>query len=269
MHVYGTLGNEASARNELLMRVENPNNSSRNLRPVLAVVIAVGLVAAIAVVALVRNGKGNDVAENDSLTSSSTQPLLSVSSGVPRPPSVDASTAVWPYVESDVRYTSPAGAAKAFATEFLKFESPVFGEFRAGDGRSGELEMRPRVNGPVTTILIRQLNDGNWWILGATTPNIQINEPAALASVASPVRLRGTSTAFEANVQTEVRQDGSTKSLGEGFVMGGSNGELGPFDGILAFEKPSAGHGAIVLYTSSAENGQVWEAAVVRVAFNH
>jgi hypothetical protein len=170
-------------------------------------------------------------------------------------------------VESDVRYTSPADAARGFATEFLGFEAPVFGEFQSGDGRSGEVEVRPRVNGPATTILVRQLHDYNWWVLGATTANIQITEPAALASIASPVRLRGTSTAFEATVQTEVRQDGTTKSLGEGFVMGGSNGEFGPFDGTLAFGKPSADQGAVLLYTSSAENGQVWEAAVVRVTF--
>ena len=49
--------------------------------------------------------------------------------------------------------------------------------------------------------------------------------------------------------------------------MGGSNGTIGPFDGALAFPRPSQPAGALVLLTRSAENGNVSEAAVVRVRF--
>ena len=81
------------------------------------------------------------------------------------------------------------------------------------------------------------------------------------------MRLRGVSTAFEATVSVEIREDGARRPLGDGFVMGGSMGEKGAFDGTVPFEKPSASMGAVVLHTTSMENGHVWEAAVVRVRF--
>jgi hypothetical protein len=49
--------------------------------------------------------------------------------------------------------------------------------------------------------------------------------------------------------------------------MGGSMGEMGPFDGSVTFAPPSAAYGALVFYTVSAENGHVWEASVLRVEF--
>ena len=71
---------------------------------------------------------------------------------------------------------------------------------------------------------------------------------------------------FEATVFVEIREDGARRPLGDGFVMGGSMGEKGAFDGTVPF-KPSASMGAVVLHTTSMENGHVWEAAVVRVRF--
>ena len=104
-------------------------------------------------------------------------------------------------------------------------------------------------------------------MLGATTANIELSEPAALATISSPVRLQGRSTAFEGTVNTEVRRDGAVEPLASGFVMGGASGALEPFTGTLTFVRPTAASGAIVLHTVSAENGQVWEATVVRVNF--
>lgn len=177
-------------------------------------------------------------------------------------------SAIWPSASSNIRITDPQDAARRFAIEFAGFKSPIVGSLQQGDSRSGEVAIRPVSKGPVTTVLVRQLGSDNaWWVIGATTSNIQISEPAALAKVASPVTLKGRSTAFEANVQTEIRQDNSSQPLGEGFVMGGSNGEIGPFNGTLKFSQPTAKYGTIMLRTKSAENGQVWEVAAVRVAF--
>jgi len=47
--------------------------------------------------------------------------------------------------------------------------------------------------------------------------------------------------------------------------MGGSMGEMAPFDGTVSFDSPTATYGAIVLYTRSMENGAIWEASVVRI----
>jgi hypothetical protein len=70
-------------------------------------------------------------------------------------------------------------------------------------------------------------------------------------------------------VTVEVRQDGQAagENLGESFVMGGANGEFGPFAGDITIEPPTAAAGAVVFTTLSAEDGSVQEATVVRVAF--
>jgi hypothetical protein len=68
-------------------------------------------------------------------------------------------------------------------------------------------------------------------------------------------------------VNVDVREDGNRSPVGTGIVMGGSMGEMAPFDGSITFAPPSAAYGTLVFYTLSAENGYVWEASVLRVAF--
>jgi immunoglobulin-like protein involved in spore germination len=175
---------------------------------------------------------------------------------------------VWPTVASGVRYKTPVAAARAFALEYLHFVDPIIGQFQQGDARSGEVPIRTTVEnkslGPTTTVIVRQM-DGAWWVLGSATPNIKLTQPAALATISSPVQLRGTSTAFEATVNVSIRQDNVAKSMVDGIVMGGSNGQMGPFNGSFTFAKPTSSDGAIVLYTISAANGNVAEATVIRV----
>jgi hypothetical protein len=182
---------------------------------------------------------------------------------------LDTSTAVWPTVASGITYDDPVAAARGFAVDFVGFDDPVVGEFQQGDSRSGEVEVRPTADGPVTTVLVRQLSGSEqWWVLGAATANIVVTEPETGAAIASPVRLQGTSTAFEANVAVALYEDDTASPIGTGFVMGGSMGELGPFDGSLEFAAPSSSHGALVFTTSSMEDGSIWEASVLRVAFD-
>lgn len=181
-------------------------------------------------------------------------------------PVPDVSTAVWPTVAGHDRYHAAIDAARTFAVGYLHFVNPVVGTFRPGDARSGEVPIRPRITGPVTTVLVRQLgSDGTWWVLGATTPNIVIAQPATLATIDSPVELSGTSTAFEATVQYAVREDDHTKPLAEGFVMGGANGTMGPFKAKVALSRPTSRYGAVTLYTVSSADGHVLEASVIRV----
>jgi hypothetical protein len=199
------------------------------------------------------------------VTTATTSKAPATTAPVTVPP--DTASAVWPSAAGPA-FTSPVTAARGFAVDFVGFTSPVVGSFRQGDARSGEVDVRPKAGGPVTTVFVRQLGSGGrWFVLGSATGNIQVTEPSALATVASPVRLRGTSTAFEANVSVEVRQDGTRQPIGTGFVMGGSMGEVGPFDGTVSFRRPTARAGAVLLLTHSMDDGRVWEASTVRVAF--
>jgi hypothetical protein len=175
---------------------------------------------------------------------------------------------VWPFSESTTRYDDPTDAARGFATELVGFEDPVVGPFLQGDNRSGEVEIRANERGPVTTVFVRQFGpDDTWWVMGSATENIQIDDPQPQGAIDDPLQLSGRSRAFEAVVDVSVVADGRTAPIGTGFVMGGSGPDFGVFRGSIPFESPHGGWGSVILSTRSAENGQVWEASVVRVGF--
>jgi len=183
-------------------------------------------------------------------------------------PQAALSIAVWPTAASGERYNTPIAVARAFALDYLHFVDPIVGQFQQGDARSGEVPIRTTAEGtspgPVTTVIVRQI-DASWWVLGAATPNIVLTQPVALATIRSPVQLRGTSTAFEGTVNVSIRQDDAVKPLVESFLMGGSNGQMGPFNASFTFASPRRSSGAIMLYTISSANGHVAEATVIRV----
>ena len=204
-----------------------------------------------------------------SSTSSSTP-----STTTPTPPTTRAPTAleiaVWPTAGNGLRYHDPVAVTRSFAIDYLHFVNPVVGPFRPGDTHSGEVPVRAHMEstalGPTTTVIVRQLGaDGSWWVLGASTPNIALAQPATLSTITSPVRLRGTSTAFEATVRVFIRQDDVVTPLVESYLMGGANGQMAPFDVSFTFAAPTSRYGAIVLDTTSSANGQVVEATVIRV----
>jgi len=68
-------------------------------------------------------------------------------------------------------------------------------------------------------------------------------------------------------VDVEVREDGATPPLATGFVTGRGDGVLGPFDSELRYEAAGTERGTVLFVTHSAEDGSVWEAAVIRVVF--
>lgn len=210
---------------------------------------------------------GYRMVADDTVSTPDVQPSASAPASTPAgTPALDRSTIVWPFTDSG--YADPVALAADFATTYLGFTAPVTGTLRQGDARSGEVEVRPRANGPATTVLVRQVTgDSRWFAIGAATGHVEVSTPEALATVTSPLRIAGRALAFEGTVQVEVREDGSTTPLGKGFVTGGGS-EMGPFADEIAFQRPTGRYGTVVLYTTSAEDGRVWEAAVLRVAFS-
>jgi hypothetical protein len=183
-------------------------------------------------------------------------------------PVTQPETAIWPFTTNVTRFGDPVLAAQAFATNYLGFINPIVGAFQRGDSRSGEVPLRATPTGPVTTILVRQLTSANsWWVLGASCPDIVVTGPSASESISSPVVLKGRSTAFEAVVNIEIRQDGTLAPLRSDTVMGGSMGVMGPFTKSVTFAVPSSRGGALLFRTLSAKDGHVIEASVIRVAF--
>ncbi len=273
-----------------------PQRAARRRRPPWWVVVAAAVVAVVAVVvAVVALTSGRDPggpgAPSTSAAPTPTSPPTtsppatssttaapttaapttvapsSTSAPVPAPPPASAVTAVWPDAAGPIRYADPRTAARGFATGLVGFRAPVVGPYLSGDSRSGEVEVLPRAGGPVTTVLVRLLEDDTWWVLGAVSGQIQLDAPAAGEAVTSPVTLAGRALAFEGQVDVRIVEDGGVTPLATGFVLGGGD-ELRPFSASLALVRaPASAHGAIVLTAASAENGEVWQASVVRIGF--
>ncbi|MGE3835709.1 MAG: Gmad2 immunoglobulin-like domain-containing protein [Acidimicrobiia bacterium] len=204
-------------------------------------------------------------------TTTSTTPTSTTSTTAPRPGgpiSIDeAATVVWPDPGGTRRFTSPSDAARSFTVDLLGFDDPVLGAFQQGDNRSGEVEVQPRQDGPVTTLFVRRLSDDSWWVLGAATRAIELTAPIPLSAIDNPLELAGRASAFEGTVQVSVFARGSTDPLGEGFVTGSGGPELGPFHDYVTWANPGGGWGSVVLYTVSARDGSVEQAVAIPVGF--
>ncbi len=175
---------------------------------------------------------------------------------------------LWPNPATALRYGSPTSAALAFARHVLKMASPVAQSFQQGDSRSGEVPIQPDATGPTTIVLVRQLaSDTSWWVLGSIAGEVQIDVPEQFATVSSPLRVSGRSTAFEAVINLALYQDDSTAALAQGTAMGGSMGKMAPFARTLAYPEPTSSYGVLVVYTRSAKDGSVLEASATRVRF--
>jgi hypothetical protein len=151
--------------------------------------------------------------------------------------------------------------------ELVGFVDPLVGEFLEGDGESGEVEVRAVEGGPVTTVLLRQLDGETWSVIGLVSDQIVPERPETGATVSDPVSVQGTGTAFEGTIQIAVRDDAAAP-VGSGFVTGGGNGEMGPFAGEIGIEPGAAPWGSIAFYELSMEDGGgVLAATVLPVVF--
>ncbi len=179
-------------------------------------------------------------------------------------------SAIWPFVQTPLRFSDPVAAASSFALTYLGFSAPVVGQFQWSGAHYGEVPVRSSATGPITTVKMRQLtNNNSWWITGAATFNIQITTPAHFAILTSPATLGGISTAFEAQVNVELRADQSLAAIGTSNVMGGSVGQLANFAGQITFSAASSQYGTLLMRTYSAEDGSVLEASALRIMYTN
>lgn len=188
---------------------------------------------------------------------------------------------IWPFAsQSDVdAYLADPGVgmfldaeqtALEFGREYLGMADPVATD-RPTTVETGQVGVRivPSPGAPMTTTVWMHVIDGVHTVYFAEAPNIR---PVADATYGvtvdgSIVTVRGTSTSYEAHVDVEVR-DADGNVLGRSYVMGGASGELLPYEGtVLLGATPSTPTGAVILSTSSAEDGSLTEATVIQVTF--
>ncbi len=260
---------------EKLMDTQRDDNRKRML---------IGLGSAAAVLALVvgalvlAGGDDDEPVATDGTTStteetttttaepSTTTEETTTTTAAPAFPTVDADQPVFPDPTSSQRFDDPVAAATAFATDLIGFSAPIVGELAQGDSRSGEIEVRGFADGAPTLVLLRQLEDDTWFVLGALTESIQLTTPTAGDSVSSPLALAGAAYAFEGTVDVRLFLDGTQGPVAETFVTGRGDGELGDFTGELDFTNDAgATHGVLVLTSEGGEDGAPIAAQVIRV----
>lgn len=187
---------------------------------------------------------------------------------------------IWPF-DDGATYDTPESLADGFARDFLGMPHPRISTYRAGDNNSGEIDVHPNPRGTIGSMLLVRRTLTGWKLLSAMSQNLQLDTPAALDEIASPVTLKGRSIAFEGTVRVSVLRYGTTMRcayptdscgsdhgvLANTFFTGNGT-EPGPFQTTVRFNPSSTPTGLVVLWTDSAEDGTLAEATVRLVRFS-
>ncbi len=255
---------------EKLMEAQHANNRNRIL---LGVAAAAALVALVVGVLTLTDDDDPQVDTVDAPTTTTTvegttTTTVAETTTTAFAPTVDRTLPIFPDPTTARRFDAPEPLVNAFVSDVIGMTSPIVGPFAAGDSRSGEVEVRAFEQGLPTTVLVRQLEDDTWFVIGAATESIQPEEPAALSRVTSPLRLTGSAYAFEGTVQVSLFADGTAEPVGTTFVTGRGDGVLGDYEGQLDFQAPDTDNPyGWILYTSEGgSDGAPIQFAAVRVA---
>jgi hypothetical protein len=197
-----------------------------------------------------------------------TEPDTTTTETAPPPATpVDPATVLFPDPYTSQRFEDPASAGRAFATDVVGMQEPFSLDFQQGDARSGEVVIRPMENGPATTVLVRQMDDDSWYVIGAMSEEIILDEPENFTTAGNPVRVRGEGRAFEGTIPVRVLAD-QHGVVGEDFVTGGGGPEFGAFEGEIDIDLPDgAEYGIVLLITEGGEDFVPWTFTAVRVRF--
>lgn len=252
---------------ERLMDAQRSTNRNRLLLAVAATAAAVAIVVGVLALTDEDTVDTAGTTTTEATTSSSTSTTEATTTTLPSA-GVDASVPVFPDATSSRRFDDPVALAQTFATEVLGFVDPVMGELAQGDSRSGEVEVRGFAEGRPTVVLVRQLEDDTWFVIGAVVESIRLDVPEQGATLTSPQALEGAAMAFEGHVAVRLYVDGDPEPVAETFVTGRGDGVMGDFAGELVFDVPDGvAHGVLVLFEPSAKDGSTIAATVIRVHF--
>jgi hypothetical protein len=157
--------------------------------------------------------------------------------------------AIWP--AGDVVFTTPEDAATDFLAAVFG-DGPMLGEFRAGDARSGEIEVFASAEGiPIgearSVLFLRQLGpDDGWFVLSAASDVATITTPGVGATVPSGVlTVEGVGTGFEATIVVSAFEAGrADNEFDLEVAMAGNLGEVLPYS--VALDVSGATGGSVV-----------------------
>lgn len=159
--------------------------------------------------------------------------------------------AIWP--APDVVFDSPEDAAADFVFQILGVP-PALGEFRQGDGRSGEIEVLSVGEGGGTPIVrgllfLRQLGPHNgWFVLAAADESNTIETPPSMDQVpAGQVEVTGRARGFEATVIVEAFVAGDASRVDQQVTQGGSAETPKPYAVTLDLSGVESGETVLLL----------------------
>lgn len=235
-------------------------------------VVLGGLVAMVAVLVGALSLTGDDdSATPTTVTSTSTTPSTSTSTLAPTTtiPSEELDSVMFPAPGGARTFVDPRLLALAFAVDVLAFADPVVGPYNAGDARSGEVAIRVTESGPPTVLIVRQLSNQGWYVLGAQAEPIVLTTPAAGSRLVAPQPLAGEAYAFEGTVNVALYVDGNDDPIAQTVVTGRGDGVLGPYAGEIDFAVPTGTmRGTLILRSLGGEDGAATMAATaIRVRF--
>jgi len=180
--------------------------------------------------------------------------------------------ALWPPPASATAFQTADRAAADFARRFLGMAAPLLSPAQVS-GTDATVTVRTSPSGGVSTaVALRRVGRRGWVVVGSTAPNIQIDQPTAGATIASPLNVTGRALAFEGRVVVAVRQDGTSAPIGQSVGDGGGT-EMLPFQSTVTFPAPAARRGAVVVSEPRADVGPGGAdlgpatVTVVRIAF--
>jgi hypothetical protein len=252
--------------------VDDPQDQQR--RVLIGIGAVAALVAVILAIVVITGNDDDPVATTTTSSSSSTPTSTSTTSSTAPPTSTTISAAdldatVFPDLTRSTPFTDPAEMVASFATQVLGFDTDVVvGTLRQGDARSGEFAVHPKGSTATTTVPVRQISDGSWVVLGASTDSIRLDTPIAGSKISSPQPLLGAAYAFEGTVDVTLYADGQETAIANTFVMGRGDGVLGRFDKPFTFAvPPGTTRGVLVLSSANGNDGTTVAAVAIRVRF--
>lgn len=195
--------------------------------------------------ALVVGACGSDGAVSSNTTSSVAETTTTTA------PARLGQPAIWP--AADVVFTTPTAAATDFVKNVLGVP-PNLGDFRAGDSRSGEMDVfSPDTGGSRVTrslLLLRQLGPSNgWFVLAAVNDHETVATLASGSTVtAGPLTVAGAGRGFEGTVVVRALAAGdASKQIDQVIAMAGSAEAAEPFSVSLNLSRATPGETVVLL----------------------
>ncbi len=222
--------------------------------------LAAVVVAAVAVPRLGDRSDDVSTGNRPSTTQGTAPSQPAPGSTVPGQPA--ATGHIWP-AAGGTTYAEPVAAADGFLREVLGVEDAPLSQFHgAGDG-AGSVDVHARAEGggqlDQVTATVGLVRDGdNWFVTGATSPDVVVDAPAPAAQVDPALTVSGRSHGFEGNVLVSLATPAAPDTpLASATAIGGSGEALEPFSADLAIAQSPGGTGILVARSDPPIDGGV------------